>query len=66
MTDLQKSPTERVRIELQSFKGKSYLNVRVWVDKADGTMAPTQKGITLDPDLARRMAKAVLMELGEE
>ena len=59
--DIDKGAGEIIRVEISEFKGQKYLNLRVWyTDKASGEYKPTQKGITVRPELYARLKEAVL------
>lgn len=55
----QKNETEEVRLTLREYKGKSYLDLRVFF-KSQGMEAfkPTRKGLTLPAELAPELEKA--------
>jgi hypothetical protein len=55
-----KSATEQVRVERTSFKGREYINARIWFQDERGEWHPTQKGLTLTPELAEEVAQAML------
>ena len=58
--DIDKGAGEIIRIELSEFKGNTYLNLRVWyTDKATGEFKPTQKGITIKPELFSELKEAI-------
>ncbi len=42
---------EEVRISLTTYKGREYLDIRVYYQGDDGEKHPTKKGITLSLDL---------------
>ncbi len=46
-----KNPTEEIRASLSSYKGKQYLDLRVYYLGDDGDYHPSKKGITVPPDL---------------
>jgi len=59
--DIDKGAGEIIRIEISEFKGQSYLNLRVWyTDKNSGEYKPTQKGITVKPELFSQLKEAIL------
>ena len=55
----KKSETEEVRLTLRHFKGKAYLDLRVYF-RAEGMeeFKPTKKGLTLAAALAPELEKA--------
>lgn len=38
---------ERLRVALKEFKGKQYVDARVWYGTSDGAWLPTKRGVTL-------------------
>lgn len=63
--DIDKGAGEIIRVEISEFKGQQYLNLRVWyTDKNSGEFKPTQKGITVRPDLYGALKEAVLAAEG--
>ncbi|MDP2629281.1 MAG: transcriptional coactivator p15/PC4 family protein [Candidatus Harrisonbacteria bacterium] len=56
---IKKSETEEVRLTLRNFKGKAYLDLRLYF-RAEGTgeFAPTRKGLTFVAELAPEFEKA--------
>ena len=51
IAELPKSATEDVRIQLRRYFGKSYVSLRVWWTRDDGTQVATRKGVTLPLDM---------------
>ncbi len=50
--DIDKGAGEIIRVEISEFKGQKYLNLRVWyMDQKTEEYKPTQKGITVKPEL---------------
>ncbi len=45
---IEKNGTEVVRFEISEFKGKEYINIRIWYEIPGGEYRPTQKGVTLE------------------
>ncbi len=61
IADIEKGAGEIVRVEISEYKGKRYLNLRVWYrDKESGEFRPTQKGIAVAPELYPALKAAVL------
>ena len=54
-----KNPTEEIRASLSSYKGKQYLDLRVYYLGDDGDYHPSKKGITIPPDLLGDLEEAV-------
>ena len=54
-----KSPTEQIQVSLSEYKGKTYVDLRIYYKANDGEYRPTKKGITLSPDLLPELGEAV-------
>jgi hypothetical protein len=46
-----KNALEEIRVSLSRYKGKQYIDIRVYYKGDDGDFHPSKKGITLPPDL---------------
>lgn len=60
-----KNPLEEVRASVTVYKGKQYLDLRVYYKGDDDEYRPSKKGLTLALDLFQELEKAV-MKLKEE
>ena len=48
---IPRSATEQMQISVNEFKGKSYLDMRIFYTTDDGaTWLPTKKGVTCSPE----------------
>jgi hypothetical protein len=54
-----KNALEEVRAYVSEYKKRDYINLRVFYKAEDGSMRPTQKGITLAVDLIDELVAAV-------
>ena len=54
-----KSSTEQVQVSLSTFKGKTYVDLRIYYKASDGEYRPTKKGVTLSPDLLPELGEAI-------
>ena len=51
LATIARSATEQLQIAITTYKGKSYLNMRIFYTTDDGqTWLPTKKGVTVSPD----------------
>ncbi|MGD1323947.1 transcriptional coactivator p15/PC4 family protein [Pandoraea pnomenusa] len=57
--DERKNDSERLRVHLKEYRGKTYVDVRVWFSADGGELRPSSKGIMLRPDLAGPLAAAL-------
>ncbi|MDY0040424.1 MAG: transcriptional coactivator p15/PC4 family protein [Desulforhabdus sp.] len=54
-----KNPLEEVRASITVFKGKQYVDLRVYYKGDDGEFRPSKKGLTLSLDLFSELEQAV-------
>jgi hypothetical protein len=50
MGEIERSETEVVRVSTEEFKGRKYLDVRIYFENDEGEWKPTKKGVTIQPD----------------
>ena len=72
LATIERSDTEQLQISVSEYKGRSYLNMRIFYTTDEGaTWLPTKKGVTFAPDQldileeAIQAAKAEFMEAAE-
>jgi hypothetical protein len=63
--EIQKSPTQRIRIVHRWYKGHQYVDVRLMVVDAAGEFVPTQKGIMLRPELLPQVIQGLTLATRE-
>lgn len=56
---------QELRVTLDSFNGRPFLNARLWFTADDGTHRPTKKGITVGSRDLRAFAGAILDAIDE-
>jgi hypothetical protein len=49
--EFKRNGEETLRVSLSVFKGKTYVDVRLFYEDANGELAPTKKGVTITPEL---------------
>ena len=49
--EFKRNAEETLRISLSTFKGRTYVVIRLFYEDADGELAPTKKGVTDTPEL---------------
>lgn len=47
---VERNQTEVIRISTEEFKGRSYVDVRIYFEGTEGEWKPTKKGVTISPD----------------
>jgi len=48
--EIERSDTERLRIETSNYKGSDFISVRIYYLADNGEWRPTKKGITVKPE----------------
>ena len=57
---IERSETEQLQISVSEYKGRSYLNMRIFYTTAGGsTWLPTKKGVTFTPDQLDILSEAI-------
>ena len=57
---IPRSATEQLQISINEYKGKSYLDLRIYYTTDDGiNWLPTKKGVTVSPDNLELLKDAV-------
>lgn len=54
-----KNPLEEVRASVSVYKGKQYVDLRIYYKGDDGEFHPSKKGLTLSLDLFPELEEAV-------
>lgn len=66
LATIARSATEQLQIAIKSYKGKSYLDLRIFYTTDDGqTWNPTKKGVTIAPDSIELLKDAVEQAMQE-
>ena len=72
LATIERSDTEQLQISVSEYKGRSYLNMRIFYTTDEGaSWLPTKKGVTFAPEQldileeAIQAAKAEFMEAAE-
>ena len=51
LATIERTDTEQLQISISEYKGKSYLNMRIFYTTDEGnTWLPTKKGVTFSPE----------------
>lgn len=60
LATVPRSATEQMQIAIKEFKGKSYLDMRIFYTTDDGaTWLPTKKGVTCSPENLELLRDAI-------
>jgi hypothetical protein len=47
--EIVKSENEHIRISTEEFKGRKYIDIRIYFENDEGQWKPTRKGVALSP-----------------
>ena len=60
LATIERSDTEQLQISISEYKGRSYLNMRIFYTTDDGaTWIKNKKGVTFTPDQLDLLADAI-------
>ena len=60
LATIERSDTEQLQISISEYKGRSYLNMRIFYTTDDGaTWLPTKKGVTFTPEQLDLLEEAI-------
>ena len=60
LATIERSDTEQLQIAVSEYKGKSYLNMRIFYTTDQGaTWIPTKKGVTFAPEQLDLLEEAI-------
>jgi hypothetical protein len=48
--EIERGETEVLRISTEEYKGRKYLDLRIYFENNDGEWKPTKKGVTVQPE----------------
>lgn len=66
LATVPRSATEQMQIAIKEFKGRSYLDMRIFYTTDDGqTWLPTKKGVTCSPENLETLRDAIDKALEE-
>lgn len=59
LATIERSDTEQLQISVSEYKGRSYLNMRIFYTTDGATWLPTKKGVTFAPDQLDLLEEAI-------
>ncbi|TCG03506.1 hypothetical protein BZM27_47950 [Paraburkholderia steynii] len=59
--DLQKNARERLRVTHTNFKGKPYVDLRIWYVDGAGDYQPSRSGVSIRPDHLSEVVRALTL-----
>ena len=54
-----KNALEEIRVSINVFKGRQYIDIRTYYKGSDGEYHPSKKGVTLSPELLPDLQEAM-------
>jgi hypothetical protein len=48
--EIERTETEVVRVSTEEYKGRKYVDVRIYFENDEGEWKPTKKGVTIPPE----------------
>lgn len=66
ISTIERSSTEQLQIAVKEFKGKKYLDLRIFYTTDDGaSWLPTKKGVTISPNHLSILKEAIEVAIDE-
>ena len=66
ISTIERSSTEQLQIAVKEFKGKKYLDLRIFYTTDDGaSWLPTKKGVTVSPNHLSILKEAIEVAIDE-
>ncbi|MFO8072903.1 MAG: transcriptional coactivator p15/PC4 family protein [Polyangia bacterium] len=59
VAQFKRNPTEEVRAGIKEFKGRTYIDIRIYYMDDQGDWKPTRKGVSLATDFMPELRNAV-------
>ncbi|MGF6974921.1 hypothetical protein QFZ94_003371 [Paraburkholderia sp. JPY465] len=59
--DAVKNASERLRVDAKTYRGNTYIDIRVWYVTDDGDYRPSGKGIMIKPTMAPELLRSVAL-----
>ncbi len=57
--EFKRNAEETLRISLSTFKGRTFVDIRLHYQDAGGELRPSRKGVTVTPELWDKFKKAI-------
>ena len=66
ISTIERSSTEQLQIAINEYKGKKYLDLRIFYTTDNGaSWLPTKKGVTISPNDLSILKEAIEVAIGE-
>ncbi|CAE6835019.1 transcriptional coactivator p15/PC4 family protein [Paraburkholderia domus] len=61
IVELRRSASERLRITLREYHGRTFIDMRVWFATGSGEYQASSKGITLRPEQVAEVCQGLML-----
>ena len=61
LLDIRKSDSERIRINISDYRGRTFIDLRVWYSTESGEFKPGRAGVSLRPDQIAEVVQGLLV-----
>ena len=61
LVDIRKSDSERLRINISEYRGRTFIDLRVWYSTESGEYKPGRAGVSLRPDQIGEVVQGLLV-----
>ena len=59
--DIRRSDSERLRITISEYRGRTFVDLRVWYSAESGEFRPGRAGLTIRPEQMAEVMQGMLM-----
>jgi hypothetical protein len=59
--DIRKSDSERLRIQISEYRGRTFIDFRVWYSIESGEFKPGRAGVTIRPDQVSEVVQGLML-----
>jgi hypothetical protein len=59
--DIRKSDSERLRVTISEYRGRTFIDLRVWYSTENGELKPGRAGVSLRPDQIAEVTQGLLL-----
>lgn len=60
IAQIAKSDYDEVRVRERQYKGKEYVDIRIFLKRKSGAFIPTKKGVTLPKEMIKDLRKSLV------
>jgi hypothetical protein len=59
--EVQKNNTERLRVSVSEYRGRTFVDLRVWYVGEDGSYRPSSRGVTIRPVQVAEIVQGLML-----